>query len=181
MSIRIISRILRIVFPKSETPVSTLTRLKPEFQKLREELYDASKEQPLDGIVTFFDVVSKWADRGVRDLIGESEKSQDGLLEDLRAFGKHLQNAGRSSYGWNRTEIGEEVRANQVYLGNIFGLFTKTVMFWKGYKDEKPGRFLQEGMRRMNSYNVVSVQARDFMESHIGPMTTILRKLEAAG
>lgn len=165
-------------------PERKLTALNPELQQLRQALQRASESRdPLNEIVHFFDTVSKWHDRGIGDLIAAFEEvnygQYDVVLEKLQTLQKHFVNAGRCEYGWNRTKRGETVTADKVFLGNIYGLFTHPVSFWKQRKDEKKGGWGFSGMEYLNPYDVVSQQARQFMDSHTGPMIAILNYLQA--
>jgi hypothetical protein len=72
----------------------------------------------------------------------------------------------------------ETVTAEKVYLGNIWGLFTHPVSFWKQGKDEKKGGWGFSNMEHLSPYDVVSNQAASFMYSHIPPMIAIIDKLE---
>lgn len=178
MSIR---KRVKAIFTK---PERKLTVVKPELQQLRQTLQRASESRdPLTEIVQFFDSMSRWHDRGIGDLIAAFEEvnygQYDAVLEKLRTLQKHFANAGRDEYGWNRTKRGETVVADKVFLGNIYGLFTHPVPFWKQRKDEKKGGWGFSGMENLNAYDVVSEQARKFMSSHTSPMIAIISNLEA--
>ncbi len=173
---------LKAIFMKPEKRITTLL---PELRQLRDALQQASESRdPLTEIVRFFDTVSKWHDRGIGDLIAAFERVNYGqyneVLEKLRALQAHFINAGREPYyGWNRTNPGESVTADKVFLGNIYGLWTKTVNFWKEQKNAPKGDWGYSGMDHLNAYDVVSRQAKEFMASHTGPMIGIINNLEA--
>lgn len=176
-----LSKRVKAIFTK---PERKLTAVKRELQQLRQALHRASESRdPLTEIVHFFDTVSRWHDRGIGDLIAAFEEvnygQYDAVLEKLRTLQKHFENAGRCEYGWNRTKRGETVVADQVFLGNIYGLFTHPVPFWQQRKDEKKGGWGFSGMDNLNAYDVVSQQARQFMTSHTSPMIAILNDLQA--
>jgi hypothetical protein len=165
-------------------PERKLAALMPELRQLRQALRRASESRdPLTEIVYFFDTVSKWHDRGISDLIAAFEKvnygQYDEVLKKLNTLQRHFVNAGRCEYGWNRTRRGETVTADKVFLGNIYGLFTHPVSFWKQRKDEKKGGWGYPGMENLNAYDVVSRQAREFMTSHARSMIAIINDLEA--
>lgn len=165
-------------------PERKLTAVMPELQQLKHVLQLASESRhPLTEILRFFDTVSRWHDRGIGDLIAAFEEvnygQYDEVLEKLRTLQKHFENAGRCEYGWNRTKRGETVTADKVFLGNIYGLFTHPVPFWRQRKDEKKGGWGYSGMENLNAYDVVSEQAQKFMVSHAGPMIAILNDLQA--
>ncbi len=50
--------------------------------------------------------------------------------------GFQYENIGPNSYGMYRCESIETMTPSQVFLGDIFGLFTKNIEFWERYKDE---------------------------------------------
>jgi len=164
-------------------PERKLTALKTELFVLRRYLEEASKtNDPLTEIVSFFDVISKWHDRGLKDVIMAFEVvnygQYDEVLENLRTLDAHFSNAGRCQFGWNRTKRGERVTADRVFLGGINGLFTHPVSFWKQGKDEKKGGWGFRNMEHLNAYDVVSQQAKDFMDSHFSSMISIVKELE---
>lgn len=171
-------------------PERKLAAIMPELQKLKKQLSQIPPNgpghalaDPLDHLMYFFDIVSQWHDCGIGDVIAAFEEvnygQYDEVLEKLRTLQKHFANAGRCEYGWNRTKRGETVTADKVFLGNIYGLFTHPVLFWKQRKDEKKGGWGFSGMEHLNAYDVVSQQARQFMTSHTGPMIAILNNLQA--
>ena len=159
-----------------------LAALIPELQQLRQALQRESKVgDPLTLIVYFFDIVSKWHDRGLTDIIAELERVKfrgryDEIIEKLKTLQGHFVNAGRDPYGMNRTKRGQMVTEDNVYLGNIYGLFTKTVRFWKQRKGEPKGGWGFSNMEHLNPFDVVSRQAREFMMSHAG-MIKLIDKL----
>ncbi|MFH1178526.1 MAG: hypothetical protein V1711_02270 [bacterium] len=180
-----IKKLVKNMFAKREKPEKKLSVLKPELKQLRENLQRMSRtHDPLTEIVPFFDTVSKWHDRGIYDIILAFEEvnrrgKYDEVLKKLEILQVHFKNAGRCEFGWNRTKPGETVRADRVFLGNIYGLFTHSVSFWRRGKDEKKGGWGFSGMEHLNPYDVVSKQAKEFMDGHIGPMIAILKELEA--
>lgn len=154
---------------------------------LRQLRYDlgliAESGDTPDAIVHFFSMVSMWHDRGLNDVIAEFERVNygqfDAVLEKLRALQGYFVNAGRDDCGWNRTKRGEMVTPDKVFLGNIYGLFTQPVSFWRQRKDEPKGGWgFSPRMEHLNAYDVVSQQARQFMTSYIGPICEIVDALE---
>jgi len=157
-----------------------LNKVRLELDRLRVYL-DASREtdEPLNEIVIFFDEVSKVHDRGIDDLVSAFKDANyngryNDVLEKLEILQRHLVSAGRAQYGWNRTKPGQTVTEENVFLGNIYGLFTHPVRFWKRTKDEKKGNWGYPNMESLNSYDVVSIQARDFVRNHADGMIPII-------
>lgn len=166
-------------------PLQKVVALIPQLQRLRDALV-TNDARPLYGIVQFFDQVSAWHDRS--DEIGQiivalqevNYGQHSELISHLETLRKHFCNAGRDRYGWNRTEKGQAVTAEKVYLGNIYGLFTHPASYWQQKKDEPKGQWnggMWQGCSAVdgkNCYDVTSDQARGFMESHIRPMVAII-------
>jgi len=152
----------------------------PELLILKKDLEVIRGRQPLDGIVQFFGLVSPWQDRGLADILTAFHSVNYGQYDEvirlLNQLTVHFARAGRSPYGWNRTSKGQEVTENNVYLGNIYGLWTKEVSFWKTQKDTPKGGWGFSGMEHLSVYDVVSNQAREFMRSH-DEMCHIIGKL----
>lgn len=165
-------------------PEQILASVMPELIQLRDQLRRlAQSSDSLDTIVRFFDIVSRWHDRGLQDVVDAFEKRNkggrhDAIIEKLGTLSAHFHMAGRDLFGWNRTRLGQTVTQADVFLGNIWGLFTKPAYFWMQQKDAPKGGWGFEGMDHLNPYDVVSDQARQFMASHIAPMVKIIGELD---
>jgi len=146
-----------MLFPKTITVnplVNTTRTLLPELKKLKEEIaWAMSISDPLTGLVAFFNITSPWHDRG--PLVSWHDESD--LGKSLKKFYAIISNAGRCSIGWNRTKAGELATEDNVFLGNIDGLFTKPISFWRTRKG-------QSGMGRP-AFEVVSEQAHAYMQN----------------
>lgn len=192
VAVIIVARAIRARSFKRAT-LAKLSSLATELGKLSGKLQssDFARKQALDRIVDFFDTISRWHDRDaelaaiIADLTALNRRHEyDGVLRDLARLRLHFSNAGRDPYGWNRTKVGEAVTAEKVYLGNIFGLITKTVAYWKTTEgDRKDG--WKGGMWAghpavdgKNCYEVVSNQADQFMASHIGPIIELAGRVQ---
>lgn len=165
---------IRSIFAR---PEQRLIAIMTGLLEIRSEFEGFSYKNPLEEIVTFFNLISPWHDRGdVEKVISAFEDANYGqheqVLEKLRILQTHIVRAGRDPYGMNRTEKGQIVTEDDVWLGNIWGLFTKKVSFWKEGKDASP--YLGD----KNAHNIVSHQAEKFMTSHIDPMTEVIDWLE---
>lgn len=55
------------------------------------------------------------------------------------AMGFRNSNIGPCSYGYYRTENIETMTPEEVYLGGIWGLFTKNIPFWEEHRNDKYG------------------------------------------
>ena len=58
------------------------------------------------------------------------------LHKDLWRKGYQNENLGPNPYGMFRTSDITRMRPSEVYLGNIYGLFTKSIPEWRRYEDE---------------------------------------------
>jgi hypothetical protein len=165
-------------------PEKRLLQLKPELLDLASDLESVARfaeQEPLTRIAPFFDITSKWHDRGLGDIITAFSVVNDGQYDDiigkLVTLDHQFIAAGRSPYGWNRTEYGEAVTPEKVFLGNVYGLFTKTAEYWTKQKDSPKGGWGFSNMEHLNPYDVVGNQARLFIRHHASTMAARTREL----
>ena len=132
----------------------------------------------------FFDITSKWHDRGLGDIIAAFSVVNDGqydsVISQLITLDHHFVTTGRNPCGWNRTEYGEAVTPEKVFLGNVYGLFTRTAEYWAKEKDSPKGGWGYPNMEHLSPYDVVSNQARKFIRHHAATMATRARALACA-
>lgn len=95
-----------------------LIKFKNDLSFFKEEM-PRNKEGALEYTLKFFNVVSEFQDQG-RIKFAKNADEINFLVE----------RAGRQVYGWNRTKMGEKVTAENLYLGNVFGLFTHPIKYW---------------------------------------------------
>ncbi len=87
-------------------------------QKMHQELTRIPKEG-MGAIVGFFQITSNYHDefseieKIIRRDDGLKDEKKDKFLSDLSRF---FDNAGRCTYGWNRTKKGEMVTEDNVYI-----------------------------------------------------------------
>jgi len=147
----------------------------PDLEIFRDQLkaIKNSNKEDLLKIVDFFDVVSKQHDRieeliEIRKILKSSRKKQRReVAELLGLLINHIIIAGRCKYGFNRTSKGERVTPDKVFLGNIFGLFTHPITYW--LQPESKRKITSWGiwsLKDTSPYEVVSYQARSFMNEH---------------
>lgn len=151
---------------------------------LKEELLQVEKmDDKLDAIVRFFQLTSAWHDRGLCSEIRRFEISnfngkfakELGVLNKLSSA---LSSSGRSRFGMNRTVYGEEVTDECVFLGDICGLNTQTIWYWRKQKHETKGGWGFTGMEKMSSYDVVVDQAKNYMSANISYINSLIETLE---
>ena len=163
-------------------PRKKLREIMPELRQLREFLKGAaSQPEPLHRLVEFFGRISPWHDRGLEDVISPfrlvNYGQYDHVIVELIKLEVHFVNAGRDQFGMNRTERGERVTADKVYVGGVFGLFTHAVPFWVARCGEPKGA--HPDYPDMNGYDLVAWHANRFMRSHGGLMIQLIAELEA--
>lgn len=113
-----------------------------------------------DYAIKFFNIIAKFQD---------SDVMKEGLLSDRKSFEElsmHIKNSGRNPYGWVRAERGQPVTVDNVFLGNVCGLWTKSIKTFKEVADDE---WLQ--------WVIQEYQLRIFLESHVEPMKKLLANI----
>lgn len=118
----------------TQITLSTLLAKLDELSTAIDEL--PHKADSLTALVELFQIVSPWHDRGMSETVAKLEKINfdNRYTETIRLLAlleDDFMAAGRYRHGWNRTEKGEAVTDQNVWLGNVCGLWTKTVAYWK--------------------------------------------------
>ena len=125
-----------------------------EVQNLKAIVDSISTQNCYDKIVEFFTITSHLQDcsDGIRQLplkgfkVCGKRSEQRKLAEiELEKFLAQIHKAGRCSYGYNRTEPGETVTKDNLYFGDIYGIWTFTV---RKFEDEcKNVAYVQKHVR----------------------------------
>lgn len=162
----------------------TLMALINHLPSLRDGLDRVARmnDEPLARLIEFFNVVSPWHDREIGGIIAELKETGNGqydqVLESLTSLNHHIHACGRREYGWNRTKPGELVTLNTVWLGDIYGLWTKQASFWLSRKDEPKGGWSHydpnQYFKVRNSYDVIADHVSRFMQDHADSMIEIM-------
>ena len=156
----------------------TLKRVESKIRNLDKKIsiIDAM-DNKVEAIVELFRVISPICDNGgldqeIKDLNkcnwnGKYSKK----LEALMSLQSHFENAGRSPHGMNRTSKGEEVTADKVFLGNVFGLTTKPASYWQANKSKLEKSLRPDASKNpknpiSNWYLINNYQCGSFIESH---------------
>ena len=132
--------------------MDALDKLKKDLQKLGPA---PSGLAVYDYGVKFFNIIASFQDTNAIDI----EMFKDTTAE-AEALAKHVSNAGRQEYGWVRAARGEPVTLHNLYLGDIYGLWTKPAIFWK----ENPEK-------------VIELHLANFIKSHREPMIELITKV----
>lgn len=102
----------------------------------------------VEAIIRLFQVISPLHDKcGFSQLLGKLRSKNFGQLDvpikALELLQQCIHNSGRCEYGWNRTKPGEIVTPANVYLGDVFGIWTHSAEFWlqnqSRFENEKSG------------------------------------------
>lgn len=149
------------MFKKAQDKVRTMDVL----QTMRDQLVKLG-EPPrgtavYDYAVRFFNIIVDFQDNFV--LGDKFPKSQDAE----KALATHIRNAGRNQYGWVRAEDGERVTLNNLYLGNISGIWTSTAAKFKASTDADVQKIIQ---------SQVSSFIKSHRESMIARIAEVLQK-----
>lgn len=173
-------------------PKTAIKDLQPKLDELEEKLEEIdAMDNKVEGIVKLFQVISPIQDAGgyrqeIEKLQKRNRKGRfDKEIEALQILQRHFHNAGRSEYGLNRTTIGEEVTAEKVFLGNVFGLFTKSAAYWLSEKPKLEQDFRPDVSKDPNNpvtswWMINDYQCDKFIKSHVEGIFEQIAVLKAA-
>ncbi len=93
-----------------------------------------------------------------RNFFGLNKKK----IQIIKSF---FKNNTHDNYGVNRSKSGQKVTANDIYLGNTFGIWTKPASFWLSNKS----KYEQEKVELISKsiWSVINEQASDLLDSLI--------------
>lgn len=153
-----------------------LEKIQPELVKLEKAIGEVAKKQnKVEAIVLLFQTISPLHDSNpftaTEAKIRKKSKNKK-QLEALQTLSQHFVNAGRSEYGLNRSKKGEEVTADKIYLGDVFGLFTKPASYWLANQEKLKQEFRPDASNDpenpvSNWHLINDYQAGNFVKSHI--------------
>lgn len=158
-----------------------ITKLHPILDELEKEIKAIeAMNNKVEAMVKLFQVTSPLQDAGgfsqeIFLLNKYASKKMRNEIEALQILQIHLRRAGRDEYGINRTKPGEMVTADKVYLGNVFGLWTKAASYWLSQKErlEKELRpdVSKDSKKPVSTWYLINdYQAGDFVKSHTNSM-----------
>ena len=141
-------------------------------------------------LVAFFNLTSPWHDRGLHGLVAKIQQvnwrgQYDSTIEQLRQLQSLFEQSGRNPYGWNRTKSGEVVTEHNVYLGNVFGVWTFTIAHFRAGQNERKNPWKGGGwdckyFEDKNTFDVVSdYQARPFVQKNGKAIIEVIEVLES--
>lgn len=165
-------------------PEAKLRALRSDLKRLESDVLRAlkkSESDPFGALIDFFNATSPWHDNNrLSAVISAFAEVNDGqydvIAKELFALSLQITRTGRHPDGWNRSKPGEVVTAENVWLGNIHGLWTYTVSDWqKRSRDET----LDSSPRSPKVYDLIANQARGFVRNHASVMAERARALAA--
>lgn len=173
----------RISNPKKDVQqiVEQLTALKGEMKVI------SKMPNQVQAVVRLFQVISPIQDAGgfhqtISSLREKNYGQLDSLIETLCSLQKHFARAGRAEFGWNRTKVGEEVTAAKVFLGDVFGMLTKTAEYFLAREAEMKKAIRQDLSKDPQNpvtdwYVINDYQAGDFVKSHSEPIINYIKQI----
>lgn len=164
--------------------------IQPKIQNLEKEMREIdAMENKVEAIVKLFQIISPIQDAGGFrwEIFYLKKRNRNGKLnsqiEALEVLQAHFHNAGRSEYGINRTAKGEDVTTEKVFLGNVFGLWTKTAAYWLSEKSRLEKTFRPDVSGRekpvSNWYLINDYQCGGFVKSHTDGILEQIKVLKA--
>lgn len=113
-----------------------MSKLQPRLDDLENQILSIKEgDNKIITLINFLNIISKFQDQGgfnkeIEILSNhESWKTKEHLTA-LKNLQSCIENAGRDPYGMNRTKKREIVSVENVFLGGIFGLWTKTAKYF---------------------------------------------------
>lgn len=176
-----------VVFPAK----NDLKKIENDLNSLQKEMLEISKmDNKVEAIIRLFKVISPIQDKGgFSQTIFTLQKKNYGQLDQtisaLEVLQKHFKNAGREPYGLNRTKQYEEVTSAKVFLGDVFGIWTKPASYWLENQEKCKNEKHYDASKDPNNpvsvwYLINDYQAGSFVKSHtegILEQISILKKV----
>lgn len=125
---------------------------------------------PFDSMIRFFNATSELHDNidelhkavAASGLKKAEFKSAQEVLSQLQ---EQIRNGGRSPYGINRTNPGEKVDESNVFLGNVWGLWTFPINKWRSTEYNDVNYNGEYGGNKLG-FNPITRQAQRFVQSY---------------
>ncbi|MDP3995335.1 MAG: hypothetical protein Q8P78_01835 [bacterium] len=165
-------------------PLAPIRALMPELTDLQQQMDYAEHciSCPLDRIVFFLDIVSKWHDRGLDDIIQSLEAAEPcygEVLSHVSMLNAHFWLADRNQFGMNRTKPGEPVTKDNVFLGPNGGI-PHPVIYWMALYSDPECMRVAPGMHPAKPCDVVVGRAKQFTAFHIAGICESIEALRTA-
>lgn len=162
------------------SPQKDYMAIAPQLDALKNEL-ETIQQMPnkVEAIIKLFQVISPLHDTGgfsqTEFKLREKNYGQlDQAIMALEVIQKYIHNTGRCEDGWNRTKPGEEVTAAKVFLGDVFGIWTRPASYWLSKQSELEKTDSNVTPKPNCGYKYISVwycindyQAGTFVDKHV--------------
>lgn len=168
-----------------------VANLKPKLKKLEKEVNAIdTMDNKVEAIVRLFQVLSPLHDEDgfnqeITLLSKYASRKMRKQINALQILQMHVRHAGRCEFGMNRTQKGETVTPDKVYLGNLYGLWTKTADYWLSEKNRLENELRPDLSRNPERpvstwYLINDCQCGTFVKSHTEGILEQLKILKAA-
>lgn len=147
-------------------------------------------DNKVESIVCLFKVISpiQDADGFKQEISVLKKRNRRGKLNvkiaALETIQVHIYNAGRSEFGINRTAKGEEVTTEKVFLGNVFGIWTKPAVYWLDNKPELEKELRPDVSRDtenpVSNWYLINSYCDNFVKSHVDGILQQIKVLKTA-
>lgn len=186
---KISTRIKALFFSLLGHKKKEMAQLKKAISSLQAEIENLQyKPNKIEALIKLFQIISPIYDEGgFSTLIAKLDKVNYGqfakTIELLNILQKHVENAGRNPYGINRTKKGDTVNTENVYLGNVFGIWTKPASYWLEKKEELTKELRPDVSANPQNpvttwYCINDYCAGGFLKSHTKGMLQVIDELK---
>jgi len=110
--------------------VYSIENLKKSLEDLG-EIPSYTDKKVFDYAVNFFNVITLFQDNAIIN-----EQSFKATPEEIKSIKRTIQESGRHQYGWVRAKKGEPVTLDNLYLGDVYGIWTKTAREFKNSESD---------------------------------------------
>jgi hypothetical protein len=161
-------------------PKNDVKSILPQIEALKKDMERIQlMPNKVEAIIELFRVISPLQDKGgfeqtIFKLQAKNYGQIDQAINALNTLQTHFRNAGRCESGLNRTKPGEQVHASNVYLGDVWGIWTKPAAYWLQNQEklerQDSGAPPKEGCERefiSTWYCINDYQAGSFVRSHV--------------
>lgn len=184
-------KVIKVLKATFSPAVNDLKKIENDLNSLQKEMQEISKmDNKVEAIIRLFKVISPIQDKGgfsqvICKLQEKNYGQLDQIISALEVLQIHFRRAGRSEYGINRTKAGEEITSAKVFLGDVFGIWTKSASYWLENQEECKKTLRYDVSKDPKNpvstwYLINEYQAGGFVKSHtegILEQISILKKV----
>lgn len=165
-----IAAFLGRMFP-AQAAVQQLRGLMPRLERFKQDLteiadQDASDEERMELLVCFYQTTFPWCHRieeieEIRSALGEKAKYAP-LVQVLKEIVEALHETGSNPYGLNRAKVDQKPNEYNVFIGNVGGRHTHSVVDWLRMGTPEDKRIL--GKRAHQYYTIWCRKISEYIE-----------------